>query len=268
MERTDFHYNFLKNVIVRLDLQGVVDAEFLKIIPSIKTYLKERNFNRLEEKTAAEINIELKQTGMVNDVKTLNNHSVYSFYDDVRGFSANLSSKYIILNIRSTKYFPFEEYRDIVSDLYEIYKRNVDFIQPKRFGIRKDNVCIVDSLETVIRYFDSNYFGYFSKLDDIKTKISNRKNHFECDEKKINLFCDIFWGKNDVKEVYKVELDIDVYCDNQKLIESCLTSEELDKINQLIFKIYNGALTDEFVKLLSQDKDANFAGIEGIEYNE
>ena len=55
--RTDLHYNFLKNIIVRLDFQGVFEPEMEKILPLVKPYLKEKAFKRYEKKTNKQFEI-------------------------------------------------------------------------------------------------------------------------------------------------------------------------------------------------------------------
>ena len=53
--RTDFQFNFLKNIIVRIDFEGVLEAEMEKVLMLIKPYLKDKGFSRYMRKISNEI---------------------------------------------------------------------------------------------------------------------------------------------------------------------------------------------------------------------
>lgn len=55
IQRSDLKKNFLKEIIMRLDFQGVLQAEMEKILLEVKLYLKEKSFNRYEESIANQV---------------------------------------------------------------------------------------------------------------------------------------------------------------------------------------------------------------------
>lgn len=55
--RTDFRFNLLKNIIVRIDFQGVLEVEMEKILMLIKPYLKDQGFSRYMRKRSNEIEV-------------------------------------------------------------------------------------------------------------------------------------------------------------------------------------------------------------------
>ena len=49
IERSQLKRNFLNEIIMRLDFQGVLQAEMEKVILKAKPFLKEKSFNRYRE---------------------------------------------------------------------------------------------------------------------------------------------------------------------------------------------------------------------------
>ena len=139
IQRKDFKYNFLKNIIIRFDFQGVFEPELENILPDIKPYLKEKNFTRYNKRNDNTINININdmQPPIFNNFQ---NQIIHSFVNDDSGYMLDISNNFICLNIRSTTYSPFEEYAKLISDIIKIYKEKIDFFTITRIGIRKINV--------------------------------------------------------------------------------------------------------------------------------
>lgn len=57
IEHLSFKHNFLKEIILRLDFQGVLQGEMDKILMKIKPYLKSKGFGRYEQQINNEINV-------------------------------------------------------------------------------------------------------------------------------------------------------------------------------------------------------------------
>lgn len=266
IKRTDFQFNFLKNVIVRIDFQGVLEAEMEKILMLVKPYLKEKGFSRYTKKRNNEIAIEVSNLDLQPpSLSKIQSQEVHSFVNDDRGYVLDLSSNFVCLNISSTAYAPFEEYCALVLDIADIYKTNIDFVSISRVGIRKINVCMVDDKKKIKEYFSSTYFGYFEAIEGSDTFSSNRRDTFGIKPYKGNLSCNIDQGNANGKRLYKISLDIDIYTDNTEIITQCL---DLHKMNEILFGIYVDALTDKFKMALLGDDETAFSDIIGVEKNE
>lgn len=272
VRRNDFHHNFLKRVIVRLDFQGVLESEMEKVLVDVKPFAREQGFSEFIEKRADEIDIAVVDKGIPESVETTNSvrrRKVYSFTDEKRGFVLNVSNNFICLTINTMRYIPFEEYSGIVPLVANIYKENIDFFTVIRFGIRKINECLIENKSNIQRYFDSTLFNYYNQIDGVNTIQSNHTDIFDRDNYHINLISKIAQGKLEEKTVYSVRLDIDAYLNSKEDILVMLDKEEKRiEINELIFEIYTSALTDDFMALLQSDEDFDNGIMMGVERND
>ncbi|MCI8465352.1 MAG: TIGR04255 family protein [Lachnospiraceae bacterium] len=265
--RTDFQFNFLKNIIVRIDFQGVLEAEMEKILMLVKPYLKSKGFSRYMQRMSNEIEINVSnlnnpQTPAFSKVQS---QEVHSFVNDDKGYVLDISSSFVCLNISSTAYAPFEDYSVLVLDIADIYKNNIDFVSISRIGIRKINVCMIEDKKKIKEYFSPAYFGYFEAVEGVDTFSSNRRDTFGIEQYKGNISCNIDQGNANGKILYKVSLDIDIYIDDMNTILQCL---DFKQMNEILFGIYVDSLTDRFRMDLLGDDETVFSDIIGIEKNE
>lgn len=270
ISRADFKYNFLKTIIIRLDFQGVFEPELEKVLPQIKPYLKEKGFNRYEKKTANQIEINVgKGVPPMPASGRIQSQEMHSFINEDFGFVLDVSSSVICLSINSTGYIPFESYSVLISNIANIYKKNIDFFTVTRLGIRKTNICMVNEKSRIKDLFSPGYFGYFESIKSANTIASNRRDTFSVDKCKVNLFCNIDQGVADKTQLYKLTLDIDAYLDDPTTIEQVVcNTNELNKMNELLFSVYINSLTEDFKKALMTENDPILADIIGIEKNE
>lgn len=268
--RSDLHFNFLKNIIIRLDFQGVFEPEMEKILPLVKPYLKSKQFTRYEKKTNKQIEINVVNgTPQLPAPNLIQSQEIHSFVNEDSGYVLDVSSSYICLNISSTKYSPFEEYSVLVSDIANIYKEAIDFFTMKRLGIRKINVCMLEDKTKIKQFFSPAYYGFFDAIDEVNTLASNRRDFFSVNKFKVNLQSNIEQGISNGTPLYKMSLDVDAYVDDSDTIEQVIfNQEELQHMNDLLFEIYIKSLTSEFQSALSGDDEAAFDGLIGVERNE
>lgn len=264
--RTDFQFNFLKNIIVRIDFQGVLEVEMEKILMLIKPYLKDKGFSRYMRKMSNEIEINVSNLNQQTpSFSKIQSQEVHSFVNDDKGYVLNLSSSFVCLDISSTAYAPFEDYSILVLDIADIYKSNIDFVSINRVGIRKINICMVEDKKKIKEYFSSAYFGYFEAMESVDTFSSNRRDTFGIKPYKGNVSCNIDQGDANGKILYKVSLDVDIYTDDANTIAQGL---DFNQMNEILFRIYVDSLTDRFKrKLLGNDENV-FSDIIGVEKNE
>lgn len=265
--RTDFHFNFLKNIIVRIDFQGVFEPEMEKILTLIKPIVKDRGFSRYLKKKNNQIQINVGNLNSQDSSlsKIVQSREIHSFVNEDRGYVLDLASGFVCLNINSTSYTPFEDYSNLILEIAEIYKSNIDFVSINRVGVRKINVCMFENKENIKEFFSPDYFGYFKAIPNTNTLSSSRRDTFGIELYKVNLSCNIEQGSSERKTLYKVSLDSDIYVDNADKIEEGF---DFLQMNNILFNIYVSSLTEKFLAGLCGDDQSAFEGIIGVEKND
>lgn len=270
VSRNDLKYNFLKNIIFRIDFEGVFLPEIENIIVEAKEYLREKSFTRYIKKENNNIEINFltsnEVTPKINQSKM---EDIHSFSNEESGYTLDLSTKFICLMVTSQTYHPFEEYAEIVSTILEIYKEKIPFFTIKRIGIRKINICMLDNKNNISKFFSKESFKFFDDFPEINSISSFNKEFFILKNTKVNLINEIQQGTVEDKIKYQIKLDIDVYLDEENVIEEYINkNDKLNEINNINFKIFKKSLTNEFLDALINEKVEYFAELEGIERNE
>ena len=262
MERTDFKRNFLKEIILRLDFQGVFQAEMEKILVEAKAFLKDQRFNKYEESVSSTI------IGDSSVIKNVQSQIVYVFNSDLHDYTVSLSASYIILSVRCASYSLFEEYSKIFLALANIYKDKIDFFTVKRLGIRKINKCLIENVADVNKYFNSKYYDSSENVDNYSHIFREQREQLVGKLSRLNLTYTMGVGKIGTKEMLQIIFDSDVYMDQTNAIEETLYSKKhLNDLNDTLFSAYVSILTDEFQHILTGESEVP-VGILGVEENE
>lgn len=271
INRKAFNYNFLKQIILRMDFQGVMPIELENVLVEIKPFLKEKGFSRYDEKVNSEINFNINK-GMMSEedpVKDVKNIRIYTFTNEDRGYSLDLSTTFICMKVNITKYISFEEYAHIFIQTASKMQSMVDFFTEKRFGLRKINFCVVNDLQMVSKYFNNKYFMTNSLFDNSNLLVNNKRETLVIEQNKLNLFYCIEQGKIEGNDSFKITVDTDIYRDNTESIREVVYNDDImAELNDMIFKVYLDSLTDEFISILTSDTDQIPVGMMGVEKNE
>jgi len=271
LERNAFKNNILKQVIMRLDFQGVLPTEMENVLIPVKSFLKENGFTRYDKRIENELEIPMGmiQPNLEISGPNIKSIEVHSFTDENKGYSIDLSVNFICLKVNETKYIPFDEYADVFMGISKIYNNNIDFFTVKRFGLRKINFCFLKQLNKLNKYFSTEYYNYNKLYDNTNNLVSERKETFGVDNFKVNLLHGISQGQLDRDVIYKVVLDADIYIDEQEYIKKLIFDDgNIYVLNNKLFDIYIDAITEEFAELLKKD-DFDFSSeIIGVERNE
>ena len=263
VERSQLKKNFLNEIIMRLDFQGVLQAEMEKVLLEVKPYLKERTFNRYKENINNQAIIE------GTSVKETSSQIEYCFTAEDIGYTLKLSNTSIILSIRTAGYSPFEEYSEIFSHVAGIYKAKIDFFTVKRFGLRKINYCYVRQMEDIEVYFDSRYYCCQEPITGYSSKSINRTSQLTDGKKNLNLKFAIDEGEIEKESYYRVTLDADIYSIDEDTITSIIEEKtQMMAVNESLFKVYCGVIAEPLFEILSSDDENIPEGLAGIENNE
>lgn len=272
ISRSQFKYNFLKQVILRLDFQGVLTSEMDNVLSPAKRLLKDKGFNRYEKRTENGFEIQMGIHQGIPEAQAISGAKpteVHSFINETKGYAIDLSSNHICLKVNSTQYIPFEEYKEVFSGIAKIYQDNIDFFTATRFGLRKINFCFLNNLDQITKYFNSSYFQYHQLFSNTKNFTSERKETLQVDDCKLNLLYGIEQGLLNQRKMYKITLDSDIYLDETRAIEGkILKCDGISDLNEKLFEIYVDALSSEFIALLSNENTNWAEDIKGVERNE
>ncbi len=269
--RRTFKNNYLKQIVMRLDFQGVLQSEMEDVLLLVKKYLKQASFNRYEEKIGNEIelNVGLNSFNAQDPIKEVRQTRIYSFYNEDMGYSFDLSTNFIILKVIVAKYASFEEYSKLFIDICNIYKEKIDFFTTKRFGLRKINFCFVKDIKAVSKYFESKYYNYFELFDDTEIKTSAKTFNVGFGKKSLNVLYGVEQGKLGNLPVYKVTLDSDIYSeDTQTIDEFMFDKKDVCEMNEQLFWVYIDSITSEMGNILKNDHCDIPDDLLGVDSNE
>lgn len=261
--RNDLKKNFLKKIIMRLDFQGVLQAEMESIILKVKPFLKGKGFNRYEEKAVNQIS---SNESSLPDIKS---QMVFSFTAESLGYTLEMSNTSIIMTIMSNTYSPFDQYSAIFCHIATIYNETIDFFTAKRFGLRKINFCFIKDKNKINQYFVPAYYNCDIPVSGFESKIMEQKNNLSDGLKNLNLRYAIEEGLIDVERYYKVTLDADIYLTSQdEIMKTVFNEQEIGAINEKLFSVYINAITEEFLNVLASDREMTTNEILGVELND
>lgn len=261
--RNDLKKNFLKEIIMRLDFQGVLQAEMESIILQVKPFLKGNGFNRYEEKAVNQI------TSDESSLPDIKSQIVFSFTAESLGYTLEMSNTSIIMTIISNAYSPFDQYSYIFRHIATIYNETIDFFTPKRFGLRKINFCFIKDKNKINQYFVPAYYNCAIPISSFESKIIEQKNNLSDGVRNLNLRYAIEEGQIDIERYYKVTLDSDIYLTSQDEIMKILFNEQdIAAINEILFSVYINVITEEFLNVLISNQEMKTSEILGVELND
>ena len=267
LQRTSFKYNFLKSVIFRLDFLGVLQPEMEKVLMVIKPFLKSEGFNRYDERIENSVSINIDNNG-IQAQRNVNQIKVFSFTNDDNGCSVDMSSNFVCLKLNTDKYIRFEEYAKTFYRIVDSYQNQLDYFVMKRLGLRKINFCFVDDIGRIKRYFSDKYFSINDTCERSLLINSRKEEHIIIDQTKMNLNYLIEQGSIEGNKMFKVSIDSDAYLDNSNDIEKAFSEEGFSSLNDIIFKVYVNALSEEMINCLTNDEGIEDVGVLGVESNE
>ncbi|HUM84788.1 MAG TPA: TIGR04255 family protein [Lachnospiraceae bacterium] len=267
--RQDLKFHLVKNIILRLDFQGVMPVELEKIVVDVKKTLKAEGFNRLNENIENSVEIKSKPSQAETPIQGISSLKVFSFINERRGLILSLSTNNIVISVNSSVYVPFKEYSDIFMQVVDLYRTEIDFFTVKRFGFRKINFCFLKDLTKLNDYFEERYINCNNIFDNSDTLICSRSETFELENgSKFNFRSKVEKGIVDEGVVYRIDIDSDVHTDNPTLIDGILNAASgLEEINSELFKMYSSCLKDRMILFL-EGRELVPDDLEGVDINE
>lgn len=271
IKREDLKHNFLKNIIIRFDYTGVSEAELDGIIAKVKPIFKSAGYSNMREEYLTEMDFELQDPERLEEeglpVKDIRKSKAYVFSDPESGINCKLSSRFAFIQVRNSRYVSFSEYSTILMNVVAEIKKDVDFMELVRFGIRKINGCILKDINDLSKYFEKNYFPIHGFYGNHKQKLFESKDCYVDEDHNVNLMKTLLNGEYDDQIAYQVILDTDIYMKNDNNINQLFDNEKMIlSMNEKLFALYKEALTDTFLELLCCEKFED-TGIIGVDIN-
>lgn len=261
ISRKDLKRNIMKNVIFRLDFQGVLDIEeFIKKIRNADVSI----FSGLLIKEEGNLNIEfrpnlsiLKEIMGLSDQEILE-QQVYEFFNNnnLNGeVKLYIGKYYLMLTVECNEnYKNIDEYVDYFSLLTKKLISKNKFIALKRFGLRKISYDYFYDLEDVFKVFNDKRNKGDNLINEKITRslkgIKNGSDIYYFRSLEDGLLVDES-GKE--IEGYQAKLDFDAYYDSEYLRENWKVTnpkiaEDIYKLNDDLFELFKYNVTKEFLE--------------------
>lgn len=270
--RSELKHNFLKQIIFRMDYEGIMEADVEKCVIQLRNIFFDANLKRMENRTENQMDVQLKMDLNISDedrisIASTNQSLVYRFISE-NNEVIELSKTFFTLTVDiENAYESFDKYIELLTKTIDIIKNSSPYFRMIRIGLRKINICFVKHLDCVEQYFTKAAFNIQNIIDqfnDYSCRASNMVTVLSRDGFEINYIRNLQEGifqqeDGDQERIYQVVLDIDVFMDNSKNIMNVLSSKEktykvLVDQNRLEFITFIKSLNEKFIEELKADE--------------
>ena len=259
VEISELKSNTLTNELIRIDFLRIKNMN--NILDELQIFMKNNNFKfRTADIKNVNINIEdpeslITQEMIKSQIDTTYN---YEFIMEDESHKYVLNEYFLIFEKeRVTKYEKIEKYLEIYEKILEIIFKYEEDINVSRIGIRKENQLFVLNSDTLKKYTNvslpyedkkilDEYFVIQKNLNDTGNISSNIKINLKrgkIKEPKDGMLIDM----------YRFIWDIDCYMRDVGNKDNVLSN--IKNLNSYLFKKYEYIMSDEFMKILSQEQN-------------
>ena len=278
--RAGLKHNFLKQVIVRIDFNGIFDADVEECVRNIRKFLYDNQFTITNERIENQVDLQVRaELGIIDEssfvVSNNQKNKIYVFSTEEKEV-IEISKQFLTLTIDAgSLYKTFDYYIPIIGIVFQNLKKTSEYFKVLRLGLRKINICFFRTFEDISQYFDQAVFNtktMKSQFSDYEYKASNYVSVYEVDGYKVNYVRNLQQGimeeNGQPGESYQVALDLDIYEDDIFKLHSKLDNEErqqktLAEMNDYIFDFFRRSLKPDFIEELKMDIFAD-TKIEGV----
>ncbi len=271
----EIKHNFLKQILFRLDYEGILEADIENCILKLRQFLYEAGFvnleNRVENQADFQVKIELNLP-IENpfSINSVSRSPVYRFLS-ADNKSLEIGKSFFTFTIDIDKrHENFDRYITLLTEVIDTIKNVSSYFRALRIGLRKINICFLDSLSSLPLYFTHAAFNMddlIKQFPDYGCTASNMVTILTTNGYQTNYTRNIQEGvmqqeDGSQKTAYQVVLDVDVYKENGKELSILLSSKDqientLRQQNTIESEIFIRSLRDQFVELLKKETFAN-----------
>lgn len=272
IKREDIHYNFLKNIIIRFDYDGMDEAELDVVLREISPQLKEKGYvsRTMEINKGMEFDIDDPERVEIDGLfaKNIRKQRVFVFHNENDQVKLKISSTFAFIAINKTKYVNCLEYCDVLLDVMKIVQKEVTYFNCRRFGLRKINQCFLMDITKLNDFFEREHFRIFCFGEKSKPKVTQLKDSFFVKDYNVNLARTMVCGEMSGKEAYQVVFDSDIYVLGDENVSSLIINKKkVSDMNEVLFELYKDIITEQFLQQL-MDGTFDEQVIKEVEKNE
>lgn len=279
--RVDIKHNFLKQIIFRLDYEGVLEADVEKCVLALRQKFFDAGFINMGNRTENQFDLQLKMDlNIPNEnqvsISNTNKSLVYNFSSDNKEI-LEISKSFFSLTVDIEKiYGTFDKYVTLLAESIEIIRTISPYFRVLRIGLRKINICFLDDIANLSTYFTRAAFNIndvVEQFSDYGCAASNMVTILSKNDYQINYVRNIQEGVMQQEDgsqntTYQIVIDVDVFKEGNKEILSMLSCKQtientLKMQNTIEFEVFIKSLSNELVESLKQDVFQNDA-IRGV----
>lgn len=260
IKREDIKYNFLKNIIIRFDFQGVDERELDSVISEIGVYLKKEENGYISKnlEVSREMDFDIDDPEQIEReglwVKNVREQKVYVFQNKDPRVTLKISTTFAFISIKRTKYVNCLQYCNTLIYIMKNIMEKIPYFSCLRFGLRKINQCVLLDIDKLNDYFEkSHYQIYVYSLDPQKSRIKvvKRTDNMFIEDYNLNLTRGILQGELQGQEAYQINLDADLYILGDEKVKEVITDDTcVEAMNEILFNIYKDSITEGFLQQL------------------
>jgi uncharacterized protein (TIGR04255 family) len=264
IQRENLRGNIMKNIIFRIDYQGMIDSkDFVKIF----TQTFPNKFNSYTINTQNSLDLQLNNIDDLSNtlsipVTEIKKQDIHRFKENTFGkdkLTLDISIFSTILNIECLEYENIDIYIEFMKRYLEILLGSNEYIALKRFGLRKIGSNIYFELAELYSDFEKRYFMYDYEIEDYYSLKYRCEEVLYNDKHKLNInFIRIIdtglyfdeEKKENIKAI-QATLDLDAYMNEESLIFNEYKSNLKDLMavinNHYLFDIFKKSVTSKFL---------------------
>lgn len=272
IKRGDINYNFLKNITIRFDFDGVDESELEDVLGEISQELKSKGYTSRTKEICKEMDFNIDDPEKLETdglfARNVRQQQVFIFHNEDEHIKLKISSTFAFISINKTKYVNCLEYCGVLLQVMKIVEKEVTYFNWRRFGLRKINQCFLMDIKKLNDFFESKHYHLFHFEEKSEPKVTQLKDSFLVGNYNVNLMRTIVRGEMEDQEAYQIIFDSDIYIlRNQEVHSMILEEKEVSDMNEILFELYKDVVTENF---LQQLKDGTFDErvIKEVEKNE
>lgn len=269
--RADIKHNFLKQIIFRLDYEGILQADVEKCVLKLRQKFFDAGFINMENRTENQFDLQLKMDlNIPNEnpfsVSNTNQSLIYNFSSDNKEI-LEISKSFFTLTVDVGKiYGTFDKYVTLLAESMEVIRSESPYFRVLRIGLRKINICFLDNISNLSTYFTRAAFNIddiMEQFSDYGCTASNMVTILSKNDYQINYVRNIQEGvmqqeDGSQKTTYQIVIDVDVFREGNKEILWMFSNKQtiensLKMQNTLEFEVFIKSLSDKLVETLKQE---------------
>lgn len=271
IKREQLKKNIMKNIIFRIDYQGIIDSE--DIIKSFKEQFK-GSFKNFQTTFHSKVDFEINNIEDISDtlsipIKEIEKQEIYRFTQNTFGkdqLILDISKYFTTFTVICQEYEGINEYLSFFSKFIDFLFDCNDFLKIKKIGLRKIGGKIYFDNKDIHKDFEQKYFN-FNFTDTSYNSIRNRYvDVLQYDDTNpiinyVRSFETGIYHNNETDEksnAFQVLLDIDGYYSENILDKIDFKKGMAQKVlettnNEHLFNIFKMSVTETFLKANSNE---------------